>query len=109
VKTLGLKEAAEFLRIHPITLLRNAQTGKIPGAKPGKCWVFLDVDLADYLRANYRRQASSNSDNKESQQWLFIDRKSRPIGGSTLPSMDDEYAKALGLKTEKRRKNTTTG
>ena len=62
MRTLELKEAAAFLHIHPVTLLRKAQAGEVPAAKPGKRWVFLDVDLTAYLRANYRRQASSDSD-----------------------------------------------
>ena len=54
MKTLNLNEAAAFLHIHPSTLLRLAGSGDIPGAKPGKCWVFLDVDLADWLRTHYK-------------------------------------------------------
>jgi hypothetical protein len=107
VKSLNLVEAAEFLRLHPITLLRKAQTGEIPGAKPGKRWVFLDVDLADYLRANYRRQASSDS--KEMKHWLSIDERGRRAGALTSPSEDDEYGRALGLTTARRPGNTTTG
>ena len=56
MKTLDLIEAANYLRIHPDTLQRRAASGEIPGAKPGKCWVFLDVDLADWLRAHYKTQ-----------------------------------------------------
>jgi excisionase family DNA binding protein len=55
---LTLKQAAEFLHIHPITLLRMAQRGKVPAAKPGKSWVFIDIDLADWLRAQYQVRAS---------------------------------------------------
>lgn len=61
MKTLNLNEAAAFLRLHPHTLEAKARAGDIPGAKPGKCWVFIDVDLADWLRAQYR----DKNDNKE--------------------------------------------
>jgi hypothetical protein len=54
MKTLNLNEAAAFLHLHPHTLEAKARAGDVPGAKPGKCWVFLDVDLADWLRAQYR-------------------------------------------------------
>jgi len=54
MRTLDLNEAAAFLYIHPHTLEAKARAGEIPGAKPGKCWVFLDVDLADWLRSQYR-------------------------------------------------------
>jgi hypothetical protein len=109
MRTLELKEAAAFLHIHPVTLLKKAQAGEVPAAKPGKCWVFLDVDLAAYLRANYRRQASSDSDETvENKPWLSIDRKTRRAGTSISQSKDDEYVKALGLKTEGKPKSTTT-
>ncbi len=54
--TLNLQEAAQFLKIHPVTLGEKARTGEIPGTKIGKCWVFVDVDLIDYIRAQYKRR-----------------------------------------------------
>lgn len=54
MKFMGVDEAAACLRIHPSTLKAKTRTGEIPGAKLGKEWVFLDVDLADYLRSQYR-------------------------------------------------------
>jgi hypothetical protein len=106
-RTLKLDEAAAFLHIHPVTLLRKAQAGEIPGAKPGKCWVFLDIDLAEFLRSQYRRRASSGSC-KEHFPWLSIDGKGRLTGGSASPPEDDVYAEALGLRTKRRPRNTTT-
>ena len=41
MRTLDLTEAAEFLHLHPHTLEAKARAGEVPGAKPGKCWVFL--------------------------------------------------------------------
>ncbi|MGH7107171.1 MAG: helix-turn-helix domain-containing protein, partial [Acetobacteraceae bacterium] len=38
--TLGASEAAAVLRISPDCLLRKARTGKVPGAKIGRQWVF---------------------------------------------------------------------
>lgn len=46
MQTLNLLEAATFLRMHPEELRRRAKLGHIPGAKPGKSWVFLQDDLA---------------------------------------------------------------
>lgn len=37
--TIGLKEAAKFLRIHPSTLAQRAKSKEIPGAKLGREWV----------------------------------------------------------------------
>jgi len=56
MRSLTLVEAADFLKLHPEELRRRAKAGLVPGANAGKCWVsrvFLDVDLADYLRSQY--------------------------------------------------------
>jgi excisionase family DNA binding protein len=58
MRTLDIKEAAALLKIHPVTLYRLVERGEVPAAKPGKKWVFVDVDLIDWLRAQYRLQAS---------------------------------------------------
>lgn len=59
MKTLNLQQAAKFLNMHPVTVQERALSGIIPGAKPGKCWTFLEDDLAAYLRSLYpcNRQA----------------------------------------------------
>ena len=46
VETLGLQQAATFVRGHPEELRRRAKAGQIPGAKVGRAWVFLEDDLA---------------------------------------------------------------
>ncbi len=51
--TLDLKQAAQFLKLHPEEVRRRAKAGLLPGAKAGKCWVFIEDDLADYLRSLY--------------------------------------------------------
>jgi hypothetical protein len=68
MKTLSLTEAAAFVKLHPEELRRRAKLGLAPGAKAGKCWVFIDDDLADYLRSLYAspRQALRVTWRKES-------------------------------------------
>jgi hypothetical protein len=51
--SLDLKEAADFLYMSPAVLRQKAKLGLIKWAKPGKCWVFLADDLANYLRSLY--------------------------------------------------------
>lgn len=53
MRTYTLQEAALFLKIHPDTLRERAIKGTIPGAKIGKAWVFIEEDLAQYLRSKY--------------------------------------------------------
>jgi len=57
LKTFDLLEASAFLRMHPETLRRLAVAGEIPGAKPGKHWLFLDEDLVEWLRSRYSKKA----------------------------------------------------
>ena len=57
MKTFDLNEAAAFLRMHPETLRRRAVAGEIPGARASKAWVFLDEDLAMWLRSQYANPA----------------------------------------------------
>ena len=52
-RTLDLQEAADFLRLSPAALRQKAQSGIIRGAKPGKCWVFLQSELVAYLKSLY--------------------------------------------------------
>ena len=67
MKTLGLTEAAEFLKMCTEEVRRRAKCGAIPGAKAGKRWVFLEDDLAQYLRSLYAapRQALRVTPGKE--------------------------------------------
>lgn len=53
MNTLDLKQAAEFLKMHPEEIRRRARLGQLPGAKAGKRWVFIEEDLAAYLRSLY--------------------------------------------------------
>jgi len=53
MKTLSLPEAAAFLHCHPEWARQQAKQGRIPGAKPGKSWVFIEEDLVAYLRGHY--------------------------------------------------------
>jgi hypothetical protein len=67
METLDLEQAAHFLKLHPEELRRRAKAGLVPAAKVGKCWVFLEPDLADYVRSLYAvpRQALRVTSGKE--------------------------------------------
>ena len=69
MNSLGLHEAAAFLRMHPEEVRRRARLGLLPGAKPWKRWVFIEADLADYLRSLYSpvRQALRVTPGKENE------------------------------------------
>jgi Helix-turn-helix domain len=59
LRTLALNEAAAFLHMHPEEVRTRAQRGLIPRAKTGRRWIFLEIDLVEFVRSLYlvRRQA----------------------------------------------------
>jgi len=98
--TLDLKEAAQFLRLHPEELRQRAKRGQIPGAKVGRCWVFLEDDLVQYVRSLYPapRQALQVTLRKEMECHFA---NAAVSGGSTSElAMASEYAALLGLPTK---------
>ena len=109
MKTLTLNEAAAFLKLHPEELRRRAKAGLVPGAKAGKCWVFLDVDLADYLRSLYAapRQALRVTWRKEVTECHSANARER--GGSISPLQAASALDALlAQPTGPRRRSSTT-
>lgn len=56
MKTLNLRECAEFLKIEPTHTLTLAGNGVLPAAKIGRSLVFLKEDLPHYLRTEVRKQ-----------------------------------------------------
>ena len=107
MNTLNLKAAAAFLHIHPVTLLEKANAGEIPGAKIGKCWVFVDVDLLEYIRSKYTRRVLQ-SEQKEMERCHSTNAKTRRTGGSKSVITEEQYSTALGLKTNQGPRSTTT-
>jgi excisionase family DNA binding protein len=89
--TLDLPAAAAFLNLHPSTLQARAKAGTIPGAKPGRAWVFLRSDLIAYLKGLQCRSTASET-------------------STTLTSRQAEAAldAVLGPATGSRRRSGTT-
>jgi excisionase family DNA binding protein len=105
--TLTLQQAAEFLKIHPVTLLEKANSGEVPGAKIGKRWVFITIDLAEYIRSQYRPRALPG-EHMEASICHSSNARIHPIGGSnSRPAVDRLYSEALGLPTSSRPGSTT--
>jgi hypothetical protein len=107
VKTLDLKEAAAFLRMHPEELRSRAKRGLIPGAKIGRKWVFLQDDLANFVRSRYilPRQALRVTVGETLCHYVSEDRS----GSSTSARQTaNEYDDLLRPKTKPKRRNSTT-
>ncbi len=109
MKTLDLQEAAAFLRMDAEELRSRAKRGLIPGAKAGRRWVFLEADLAEFLRSLYpvKRRALQVPSSSQEGTWHYAN---APGPGSSTSSRQtaSEYAEALGLATKPKRKNSTT-
>lgn len=106
MNTLTLQQAADLLKIHPVTLSMKAAAGDIQGAKVGKRWVFIDVDLIDYIRAQYQRRALQGE--RKDTLCHSTNAKTRLSGGLKSPSVDEQYNAALGLTIKSKPRNITT-
>ena len=106
--TLDTQQAAQFLHIHPVTLQGKARRGEIPGAKIGKQWVFLRLDLVAYVRAQYVARVSQG-DTQEIIGCHSTSARIRPTGGLSSPSWAKTYHEALGPLTKRKLRNYMTG
>ena len=53
MEIMNIKQAAEFLCVHPNTLRKWVREGKVPGSKIGSKWTFVKADLLEVIR-DYR-------------------------------------------------------
>jgi len=110
MKTLTLPEAAYFLKMHYETVRERAKAGIIHGAKPGRAWVFIEDDLADYLRSLYSRPRQALRVTLRKELFECHSVNAGQSGGSTYElQTESEYDELLGLTTKPWRKNSTTG
>ncbi|MFY9329529.1 MAG: helix-turn-helix domain-containing protein [Georgfuchsia sp.] len=100
MKSLTLDEAAAFVGLHPNTLQARAKAGEVPGAKVGKEWRFIDVDLVDYLRAKYPCNTPKGTECRSTNE--------AKRGGSTSRTAESGYAKALERTIGRKRSASTT-
>src|SRR5574337_574296 len=105
MQTLTLTEAAAFLKMHPEEVRSRAKRGVLPACKPGRRWVFIDEDLAAFLRDRYssRRQALRVASEKGRSAWPYA--SEAPSGGSTSPPhRASAYEEALKPATRPKRR-----
>ena len=109
MNTLTLAEAAGFLKMHPEEVRCRAKRGLIPASKPGRRWVFVDDDLAAFLRGQdpTQRQALRVTSEKGSAPWASVN-EAKSGGSTSRHRQASEYDDLLKLKTGARRKNSTT-
>ncbi len=99
MRTLDLKQAANLLRLNPETLRIKAKSGEIPGAKPGRCWVFVEEHLEQYLRSQYTGPAGQ-AEQVATEEVCHYSVKARFGTFESHDRMESEYNEALALQTE---------
>jgi helix-turn-helix protein len=104
MKTLDLNEAAALVKLHPQTVLQRARLGDIPAAKPGKCWIFIEEDLIEWIRSHYHSpQQDVGQGGKKT---CSLKEKTANTGGiNSPPPTATQYANLLKLPTKEKRKN----
>jgi hypothetical protein len=99
MKTLNLREAASFLHMHPEELRNRAKPGLIPGAKVARRWVFIEDDLAEFVRSQYpvKRQALAVAK-------PVPENTDRSAGATSSRQTMREYDELLGLNSRRTQK-----
>jgi hypothetical protein len=82
IVVLSLDGAAKLLGMKPAALRIKAKTGKIPGAKPGKEWVFIEQDIIDYIRGLYLSGKEQLTRDKSWQQKVKSSSREETSGGT---------------------------
>lgn len=108
MKTLSLSEAAAFLKMHPEEVRRRTKMGRIPGAKAGRAWVFIDDDLAAFLRSMYGKTMQSLRVNLGESISCQFENVATSGGSTSSHQTANEYAELLRPTTKPKRKNSTT-
>lgn len=109
--SFDIKEAADFLKIHPESLRRLAVNGAVPARKVGKRWVFICEHLADYVSGRYIQHGGGLRvlDGGKTQELNTWHSKKEMVSGTLTSShpTGSVYEELLELKTSNKRKKCT--
>lgn len=92
---MTLAEAAEFLRVHPVTLRRLASRGQVPASKVGSSWRFSGDALTAFLSGAYTPRPQA--DQKRITAGSGDAAKSAGTSPDSPRQTADRYAALLGL------------
>ena len=109
MKTLDLQEVAAFLHMCPAVLAQKAREGLVPGAKPGKCWVFLEDDLVAWLRGLYAGSGQAPLSDCEEGSSCHLSNGILSGGLASPRRTASEYDALLARPTGGKPRSTTTG
>ncbi|APR53219.1 helix-turn-helix domain-containing protein [Sphingomonas koreensis] len=105
---LTLRQAADFLGVHPNTVRRYARQAAIPCAKIGRDWRFLQADLVAWLRGRYPDHARMHLGADRKEALWHSGNVQIPTLSTSPPRTEAELDILLAPPTGKRRRNTTT-
>src|SRR5690606_10087555 len=95
VTTLNLEQAAALLHMNTETVRRLAKQGTLPAAKPGKCWIFIEEDLAQWIRSLYPQPRRALLSEHTTGGILCHSSNAKRRGGSTSPHQMESALSAL--------------
>lgn len=95
--------------MHREEVRKRAKLGRLPGAKIGRAWVFLEDELVDYIRTNYSegRQALQVTLRKE-HETCHSTNAEIPGGSISQPRQESKLDALLRQPTISRRNISTT-
>ncbi|PPC95195.1 MAG: hypothetical protein CTY33_00115 [Methylotenera sp.] len=99
METLDLEAAAKLLYASESTVLELVGNGELPAAKIGRKWVFVDIDLIEYIRSKYTPKTKGSKCHSTSEV---------KSGGFMSQSMDRELDNLLAPVTKRKQKHSTT-
>jgi len=94
--------------MHPEEVRRRAKLGHLPGAKPGKSWVFLEEDLAEHLRSLYAQSRQALQVTQRKEQTCHLQNAVVRGGSISLRQTGSELDALLEQVIKPKRKNSTT-
>ena len=101
MRTLSLDEASSFLRLSPHEIITQVELGRLPGAKFNNELIFIDLDLAHFVRRHY---CSANEITKTS----ISNNLSPPESGNHSILFKELVPHMLRLEENRQRRNELT-
>jgi len=105
---LTVKQAAQLLHMHPVTLSEKARTGTVPATRWGRRWLFSKSLLLDFIKAQSLNNCTF--ERAEKKQWQAFTNEKTPLTGGTnfQPSAAKlaHYKAALKPLTNAKRKRS---
>jgi excisionase family DNA binding protein len=99
MKTLDVEEAALMLHTCESTVYELVNNGELPAAKIGRKWVFVDIDLIEFIRSKYSPKGKGAKCHSTSEV---------KSGGYMSLSTDTELDNLLAPVTKRKPKHSTT-